>query len=53
MRTKMIYLMIAIFSLTLFSCTTDSMDDDAELSIQLSGTGDDQKHPDERDDGNQ
>ena len=53
MKTKMIYLMIAIFSLTLISCTTDTMDDDSELSIQLAGTGDDQKDPDKRDDGDQ
>ena len=53
MKTKMIYLMILISSLSLFSCTTDTVDDDAELSIQLAGTGDDEKEPDKRDDGNQ
>ena len=53
MKTKMIYLMILISSLSLFSCTTDTVDDDAELSILLAGTGDDQEEMGKRDDGEQ
>ena len=53
MKTKMIYLMIAIFSLTLLSCTTESVEDEAYLSIQLAGTGDDQPDMGKRDDGEQ
>jgi len=51
MRTKMIYLMMLLTSLSIFSCTRDSVDDDTELSIQFANTGDDEKDPDKRDEG--